>query len=222
MRLVEVVMLMGAHCVSPVEHTPMMTDATKVQCAVVIEKDTDSGTMSVTPPEAARDPQVAAAVERFRLAPADSLGGTKIVPAWAPAGSPTSEVKLPPAKAPPQLETAVAPESATPSPAADVAAPLGRPAPVSSPSMDSPKAKDAPVPDQKVATLSPPPQKPARAKAAAAPARKAPAKVQAAAVPKQSSQCKGSAVARWYTTAEGRKKYRCVKPASGRAPAQLY
>lgn len=218
MRLVEVVMLMGAHCVSPVEHTPMMTDATKVQCAVVIEKDTDNGTMSVTPPEAARDPQVAAAVERFRLAPADSFGGTKIVPAWAPAGSPASEVKLPPAKAPPLPETAIVPEAAAPSPAADAAAALGRPAAVT-PSMDGPKAKAAPPPDQKVATLSPPPQKPGRAKAAAAPARKAPAKSQAA---KQSSQCRGSAVARWYTTPEGRKKYRCVKPVSDNAPAQLY
>ena len=41
MRLIEVVMLVGAHCVSPVEHSQMMTDAAKVQCAVVIEKDTD-------------------------------------------------------------------------------------------------------------------------------------------------------------------------------------
>lgn len=221
MRLVEVVMLMGAHCVSPVEHTPMMTDATKVQCAVVIEKDTDSGTMSVTPREAASDPQVAAAVERFRLAPADGLGGTKIVPAWAPAGSPTSEVKLPAAKAPSPPETAMIPEAAAPSPVPDAAASLDRP-PTASPTVDSPKAKDVPSPEQKVATLSPPPQKPARAKAMAAPAKKAPAKVQPAAVPKQSSQCKGSAVARWYTTAEGRKKYRCVKPVSGGVPAQLY
>lgn len=221
MRLVEVVMLMGAHCVSPVEHTPMMTDATKVQCAVVIEKDTESGTMLVTPPEAAADPQVAAAVERFRLAPTDGFGGTKIVPAWAPAGSPTSEVKLPPAKVPPLPETANVPKAAAPSPTADAVAAPDKPA-AASPSMNSPTAKDVPSSDLKVATLSPPPQKPARAKAAASPARKAPAKLRPAALPKPSSQCKGSSVARWYTTAEGRKKYRCVKPVSGRAPAQLY
>ena len=75
MRLVEVVMLMGAHCVSPVEHTQMMTDAAKGQCAVVIEKDTDTGTMIVTPGGAASDPQVIAAIERFRVAPADPLTG---------------------------------------------------------------------------------------------------------------------------------------------------
>ena len=84
MRLVEVVMLMGAHCVSPVEHSQMMTDAAKVQCAVVIEKDTDKGTLTVTPPEAAGDPQVAAAVARFDAA----ASSTRIVPARAPAGSP--------------------------------------------------------------------------------------------------------------------------------------
>jgi len=90
MRLVEVVMLMGAHCVSPVEHSALVTEAGKVQCAVVIEKDTDRGTMTVTPGGAASDPQVMAAIERFRTAPVDPLtgGGTKIVPAWAPAGSP--------------------------------------------------------------------------------------------------------------------------------------
>ena len=218
MRLVEVVMLMGAHCVSPVEHTPMMTDATKVQCAVVIEKDTDSGAMSVTPREAERDPQVAAAMERFRLAPVDGVGGTTIVPAWAPAGAPTTEVKLPPPKAPPRGEMAVVPEAAAPSPADDTAALLGRP-PAANATAEGAKAKDVPAPEQKIATLSPPPRKPAPARAAAAPAKKAPTKIQKA---RQSSQCKGTAVARWYTTSDGRKKYRCVKPGSDRTPAQLY
>lgn len=220
MRLVEVVMLMGAHCVSPVEHSALVTEAGKVQCAVVIEKDTDRGTMTVTPGAAASDPQVMAAIERFRNAPVDPLtgGGTKIVPAWAPAGSPTVEVKppptaavsVPPPIAPPAddtaaLDTAAPPAAATAAPAAAAAAP-------------PPKAAK-PAPETKVATLSPPPQKrPA--------ARQAPAKKQAASVseppPKQSAQCKGEAVPKWYKTADGHRKYRCVKPAGDSAPDQLY
>jgi len=213
MRLVEVVMLMGAHCVSPVEHTPMMTDATKVQCAVVIEKDTERGTLTVTPQDALRDPQVVAAVERFRLAPADSAkgGGTKIVPAWAPAGSAPVEIKLPEAKAAP---APIAP------PAVDLAGAAAAAAaePPAEPSVEpqAERSRPAPAAERKVATLSPPPQKrpPAKAKEA----KKQPAAVAA----KEKSQCKGEAVAKWYRTADGKRKYRCVKPVSDSAPNQLY
>jgi hypothetical protein len=219
MRLVEVVMLMGAHCVSPVEHSQMMTDAAKVSCAVVIEKDTDRGTLTVTPGEAARDPQVMAAVERFRTAPVDPLtsGGTKIVPAWAPAGSPPVEVKqpaasptgMPPPIAPPTDETA-APDAAPPAAAPAAAAAVDAPAPV---------ATRKPAPAMKVATLVPPPQK--RPAARQAPARKQAASATAPA-PKSSGQCKGDAVPKWYKATDGHRKYRCVKPSGDAAPDQLY
>jgi hypothetical protein len=224
MRLVEVVMLMGAHCVSPVEHTQMMTDAAKVQCAVVIEKDTDTGTMTVTPGGAASDPQVVAAIERFRLAPVDPLtgGGTKIVPAWAPAGTPPVEIKPPVVKAsavpepivPPADETSVAtPDPATPSPAPAAAAA----SPVAA--KTATVAKPAPSRETRVATLAPPPQK--RQIAKPAPAKVAPATKQPAAAT-QSAQCKGTAVAKWYKSGDGHRKYRCVNPAGSGAPAQLY
>ncbi len=242
MRLVEVVMLMGAHCVSPVEHTQMTTDAAKVQCAVVIEKDTDTGAMTVTPGAAAKDPQVVAAAERFRAAPSDPLtaAGTKIVPAWAPAGSPTVEIK------PPVVNPAGRP-------GASMAAPAVSPPPATSPSTEQASAQEAsgdgaaaddtpevaaapaasdvntpdippakPVPVKKVATLMPPEQKRSPAKAAAAKRQPAAA---AAVAGKASSQCMGTAVAQWYTAADGHRRYRCTtasQPASPRTSHQLY
>lgn len=212
MRLVEVVMLMGAHCVSPVEHSQMMTEAAKVQCAVVIERDTESGAVSVTPREAAGDPQVAAAMSRFGAAPVDPLNDyvTRIVPAWAPAGSAPTETKPPLAKAivpPPDLQ----PETATSAAASTVAV---------APAPKTPTA--VPPPERKVAALASPPQRPPQqARRIDVPAKKGPpAKTQKAAAAKPASQCKGSAMARWYTTADGKKKFRCVRP--GSAPAQLY
>ena len=213
MRLVEVVMLVGAHCVSPVEHSQMMTDAAKVQCAVVIEKDTDKGTITVTPAAAASDPQVAAALDRFRLATTDPLtgGGTRIVPAWAPAGSPPVEIK------PPATMVAVAPEPSAPPPEADAAVTAGT---------AGATATDAsPPPEKKVATLAAPPQKrpPAKAPSAkTAPARAAAASPGAASARPASVQCRGAAVAKWYRTGDGKRKYRCVNPASDSAPEQLY
>lgn len=205
MRLIEVIMLMGAHCVSPVEHSALVTDATKVQCAVVMEKDTTRGTLTVMPPGAVADPQVAAAAERFRLAPVDGADGTSIVPAWAPAGSPPLEAKRPAPVLPP----------------ADLAT-EGQPArePVSQAPAARPAASTEP--ERQLATLLPPPPRRSPAKATAAPGKPKAARTQRAAAPKSAGQCKGSAVANWYTTADGRKKYRCVKPTGDSASNQLY
>lgn len=204
MKLVEVVMLVGAHCVSPVEQSQMMTDATKVQCAVVIEKDTEKGTLTVTPPDAAADPLVAAAVARFGAAPVDpfSNGGTRIVPARAPAGAPPVEVKVPvaPVAVPPPVTTAVEP----PSPPAVVGGALAR--------------AEA---QQELAVLAP--ARPQRPPSRAVPPAKQPAEAKAPDA-KTKGQCKGTAVAKWYTAADGRRKYRCVRPepAGYKIPAQLY
>ncbi|MFO1132634.1 MAG: hypothetical protein U1E16_11590 [Hyphomicrobiales bacterium] len=230
MRLVEVVMLMGAHCVSPVEHSQMMTDAAKVRCAVVIEKDTDRGIMTVTPGEAASDPQVMAAIERFRTAPVDPLtsGGTKIVPAWAPAGSPPVEVKLPPtataaASPPATVPPPIAPPADEPA-AADAVSDAAPPATAATADAPPPARAAKPAPETKVATLVPPPQK--RAAVTKAPARQQTARQQpanaTAPAPKSSGQCKGDAVPKWYKAADGHRKYRCVKPTGDAAPDQLY
>lgn len=218
MRLVEVVMLMGAHCVSPVEHSQMMTDAAKVQCAVVIEKDTDRGTLTVTPQDAARDPQVAAAIARFGSAPVDGLsgGGTRIVPAWAPAGSPPSEIKLPVAKAP------AAPVEPAPAAAPLASSDLDATGTVQKPQVESEVAAAPPPVEQKVATLATPPQKRAAARPVAAPKKAHSARAQKAAATSSVRQCKGPATAKWYTTADGKKKFRCVKPSGDSAPGQLY
>lgn len=217
MRLVEVVMLMGAHCVSPVEHGQLMTEATKVQCAVVVEKDTDRGAVTVTPQHAAGDPQVAAAVARLGAAPADARDGarTRIVPARAPAGTPTTEIKLPETKSAvlpepvaPPVDEPLSLETAT-APAPDVSTPAPAPAAAS---------EAQPQAEKKLAMMTPPPPKRTAPKQVE---KKPAAKAQPARAAKP-GQCKGSATAKWYTTADGRKKYRCVKPTGGAAPDQLY
>ncbi|MCA3560577.1 MAG: hypothetical protein IOC82_06050 [Aestuariivirga sp.] len=216
MKLVEIVMLMGAHCVSPVEHGAMMTEAAKVQCAVMIEKDADRGTLVVTPPDAASVPQVAAAMARIGAATAgpQSSGSTKIVPASAPAGAPASEIKLPPPKAPP----AEAPPAAITAPAAGTGAAAELPAPVPNGATSPPSAtKAAPMLDSKVATLVPPPPKRPAVTAAGTPKRK----VQPAAA-QQPVQCKSGTLLRWTRTADGKRLYRCVKPGRDSALNQIY
>ena len=210
MKLVEVLMLMGAHCVSPLEQTQMTTDATKVQCAVVIEKDTDMGTLTVNPREAAADPLVAAAVARFAAAPVDPLSssGARILPARAPAGTPPVEVKVSGTSA------AMPPSPSAEEPSAAAAA-------VPPPPAAGRGMLASPEPEQEVAVLAP--AKPQRPPAKAEPAAKPPAKAK---VPGAISkgQCKGTAAAKWYTAADGHRRYRCVRPepAGYKTPTQLY
>jgi len=209
MRLIEVIMLMGAHCVSPVEHSALVTDATKVQCAVVMEKDTDKGTLTVTPPAAVADPQVAAAVLRLGNGPD---AGTRIVPARAPAGSPAVEVKPAPVAKP-----SVPPPIAPPETILDPAPPAAAAAPVT-PAAEAtakPEAQPEAKPEQKIASIATPPKR-ATARAAAAPKKAKPAAA------RKPVQCKGSAVAKWYTTADGHRRFRCVGAGTAARPAQLY
>ncbi len=98
MKLIEIVVLMGAHCVSPVQHTNSATEAAKVQCAVVIEKDTQAGTLRIVPAGASREPEVVAVLNRLDT---PALGPT--IAAAAPAtttaqGAPGSDVVLQRAK----------------------------------------------------------------------------------------------------------------------------
>lgn len=201
MKLVTVLMLMGAHCVSPVEHSQVMTDAAKVQCAVVIEKDTDRGTLTVTPPGASADPQVAAAVALFDAAPliAHGRSGMRIVPARAAAGTAPVEVKPSPEPGPaaklPKLTIAPPLEAAAPPPASPTATSPARP------------ALDQAPPPKRVNKINVRKTKTVKASAAVSPR-----------LPK----CKGSAKLKWYATGSGQRKYHCVKAASVKVPAQLY
>jgi hypothetical protein len=60
MNLIEVVILAGAHCLSPVEAAPATTIAGKVPCAVLIRLDEETGNVEFTPPAARSNPQVIA------------------------------------------------------------------------------------------------------------------------------------------------------------------
>jgi hypothetical protein len=180
MKLVEVVVLMGAHCISPLQNTGAVTEAAKVQCAVVVEKDTTAGTIRIVPAAASQHPEVAAVVNRLD-SPAPA--GTTIEPANAPPVSSSPPLRTPPANA--------VPPPAEPPPAIAAAEP---PAPVKA----EEAAKEEPAKEEAKAT------KPTKAAAKKEPAQKDQASVKA------SSQCRGTAKPKWYTNAEGRRKYRCV------------
>ena len=62
MKTIELIFLIGSQCVSPVEAAPGFTEVAKVQCAVVIEKDTETNLVIVTPESAASIPRVAEAM----------------------------------------------------------------------------------------------------------------------------------------------------------------
>jgi hypothetical protein len=112
MKLIEVVVLAGAHCISPVQQTGATTEAAKVQCAVVIEKDTESGTLRIVPAGSSREPQVVAVLERL-----DREGSaTTIEPAFAPPAVPPAAIAADVAQAPaaePEQADAVPPAAET-------------------------------------------------------------------------------------------------------------
>ncbi len=177
MKLIEVVVLLGAHCISPVQQADAVTEVGKVQCAVMVEQDTATGRVLVTPPEAAARPEVAEVLNRIAAgSAAGPAPDTMIEPAWAP---PASQRNAPQAKP----LSGFKPETAATAPA-----------------LSAEQEAEAPV----VAKPDPAPvKKPAAEK------KKATAKTKSA--KRSANQCKGSASPQWYTTAEGKKKYRCVR-----------
>ena len=161
MKLIEIVVLMGAHCVSPVQHTNSATKAAKVQCAVVIEKDTQAGTLRIVPAGASREPEVVAVLNRLDTpAPAPTIA--------AAAGPPVSAA----------VSQVVAPPPLVPAPQPSVAE---APSPAEAAKAEQPAEKPKTAPKQ---------------------AEQQDAK----------SKCRGQAKPKWYTNAEGRRKYRCVVP----------
>ena len=56
MTLIEVVILAGAHCLSPVQEAEGTTEIGKVPCAVLIRLDETTGDVDFTPPSAATRP----------------------------------------------------------------------------------------------------------------------------------------------------------------------
>jgi hypothetical protein len=204
MKLIEVVVLMGAHCISPIQSTEAVTEAAKVQCAAVVEKDAQQGTVRVIPAGAANHPQVVAVIDRFN---AGLPPGTRIEPAYAPPGGSIPAGRRPVASAA-TLKQAPAPAPEPQFSEADTAPEQAEPAAPAEQQM-------AAVPEEKA-------EKPATAKTPAASRKKATAAVkkQKKTSAKSGSQCSGSAVPKWYTTDDGRKKYRCVKPTASKSPPQ--
>lgn len=178
MKLIEVVVLLGAQCISPVQHVDAVTEVGKVQCAVMVEQDTGTGRVTVTPREAADRPEVAAVLKR--IADGNAAGpapGTMITPAWAPPASQQNAPKVKPL-------SPTKPEAAsTPAPSTE------------------PKAETAKEPQTKPGPA--PAMKPAAAK------KKDTAKTKSAT--RSANACKGGAEPQWYKTADGKKKYRCVR-----------
>ena len=60
MTLIEVIILAGAHCVSPIRVDGTVTEVNKVPCAVIIRMDQQTGSVQFAPPAAATDPEVIA------------------------------------------------------------------------------------------------------------------------------------------------------------------
>ena len=56
MKLVEVVILVGSQCLSPVHSAPGLTEAGKVPCAVLIRQDPQTADVEFVPQAAATDP----------------------------------------------------------------------------------------------------------------------------------------------------------------------
>ena len=74
MTLIEIVILAGAQCLSPVQEALGTTEAGKVPCAVLIRMDQKTGDVEFIPPAAATDPQVIAMLLRPGLASAAASG----------------------------------------------------------------------------------------------------------------------------------------------------
>ena len=130
MKLIEIVVLLGAQCISPVQHGAAATEVQKVQCAVVIERDTAAGTVRIVPAGASTRPEVVAVLDRF-----DSDKAQRIAPAAAPPPDPTAAAKTaaavtaPAIAPPPEQATAAAEErQPEPTPVAEAAKPEAAPA----------------------------------------------------------------------------------------------
>lgn len=198
MKVIEIVFLIGTQCMSPIQNSPGLTEAAKVQCAVVIEMDSESRQVRISPESAAGVPKVMETVQRLTM------------PVAAAAPPPQQTAKLE-SDAGAVRVVVPAPPSAVPQ---DLATEPPAPAP-------EPDGKPAAAPAPKiVATLTPetaevPPADPPTQK-------KKPGVETRAGEP--TNICGAGRKAVWYTASPGHRKYRCrsasasgtVKPVAAR------
>lgn len=233
MKLIEVIILTGVHCASPVQHTPQATEAGKVWCAVIVEADSVTKIAEVTPPEEARNPLVVAALRRL-----DATVATPPAPEPPPVDLDAIAAQvaaIPGATSPPPLDqpeeapglTAVPPAippEVEPSDSAstDQATADGEPQPASSqPELPEPEAA-APDADIAAEAADQPPETETAAVEDSPPAPKTkaraakPKKKQKASTRRRTDVCGKTRVAVWYTNKDGKRKYRCRRPGDGR------
>lgn len=111
MNLVEVVILVGVQCLSPVESGPGITEAGKVPCAVLIRHDPDTAEVDIVPASAATDPNVIAMLVKPRTA-ARVMKGDRQVAVAAVGNDMTRSITRAPRIVP--ASAAVAPEETAP------------------------------------------------------------------------------------------------------------
>lgn len=228
MKLIEVIILTGVHCASPVQHTPQATEAGKVWCAVIVEADSVTKSAEVTPPEEARNPLVVAALKRL-----DATVATPPAPEPPPVDLDAIAAQvaaIPGATSPPPLDQpdeapslTAEPPAIPPEPAdADQVTAEGEPQPASSqPELPEPEAAAPEAePAAESADQQPETETAAVEKNPPAPKTKAraakPKKKQKASTRRRTDVCGKTRQAVWYTNKDGKRKYRCRKPGDGR------
>ena len=205
MKLVEVVILTGMQCISPVQNTSQATVAAKVWCAVVVEKDTVANAVVITPQAQADHPAVQVVLRRLNPAPPAQIQSAPLT------SQPTDVISerrpsmpVPDAGAPAdRLQQQAQPEAITakpmPRPAIAADEPTDMPPPETESETGSTASLDpAPAPEPQAKQLE--------SKKAASPKPS---------VKKRSGQCTGPARPVWYTNKDGRRKYRCRRSAGG-------
>lgn len=221
MKIVEIIVLMGTQCISPIQHTPSMTEVSKVQCAVVIEKDSVSNTVEVSPPAAVNHPTVSEAMARLskQAMPATTAAPAsqpfRIVPA-AVARRAAEAQFLPSKPLEPDRIPDAGMEIAPPSPIGLPAAmpPAGAEvASLQAGPQEIEAAAAEPDAEPKVAITTPKPKKTATARKARNTTSKTATKLP--------GRCTGTARAQWYTNKDGQKRYRCVKGSAAAAKPQV-
>ena len=215
MKLVEVVFLIGSHCVSPIQHTVPVTEVFKVQCAVVVERDTLANSVVITPDTESANPLVIAAVERLQSAanpasgperPQDDGTASAATPELPPAADPAGNAPVPaPASTTLANETPVDLRQR-----AALTEFRARPEVIGTNESQDPPAEvegdDAPPPTTEAASgveeATPPELKPK-------PRATRTAKKSKARIKPGDSRCGRGRTAVWYTNRDGRRKYRC-------------
>lgn len=97
MKLVEVVILVGSQCLSPIQSGDGVTEVSKVPCAVLIRQDPATNDIDIIPQSAATDPNVIAMLVKPRRPDApDDVTGSLTAPRPVPQTNVT-EVRVTPA-----------------------------------------------------------------------------------------------------------------------------